>query len=386
MVLIVGIVYLWKRIKEGKKPFSGTKQFLIVCMVFLILLVSIPLVGSKFILYFLDLHKPFSTHREKIDLVYPQIVYRVKAKDIPFISIVDLNNDGRNDIVCGTDVFVQGEDKGLKRTTLNYSKYDIKSKIYGIVVNEENRDELILYCEDGAYIIPQTKPNTLNPPKGKKRHSPPILDKDEEGITGVISASGAGDINGDGIKDKIFIVDYKKIVILIKTKEGKIDLSIEYYSPKGWELSNKMAVGDVTGDNRADIVVSGEKDMDIYIFASNRESKIVDSFEYKVDRKVPIRYFREIKIDDINNDGLNDIIVLGMGGFIGRGGSGMIGGHDYISIYTQREKGLFNLPISHSAGYAALSMAIGDINSDGKNDIVVYNFFSKTISVFINAN
>jgi hypothetical protein len=74
-----------------------------------------------------------------------------------------------------------------------------------------------------------------------------------------------------------------------------------------------------------------------------------------------------VKIADVNGDGLPDIIVANYGP--GSDGMGTAG----VSVLLQDKAGNFMAPVTYPTPGASIDVAVGDLDGDGKPDIVVAN-------------
>lgn len=82
----------------------------------------------------------------------------------------------------------------------------------------------------------------------------------------------------------------------------------------------------------------------------------------------PIGSGKAVAIGDINHDGRNDIVATTTGSIV---------------IFYQNADGTLSTPLSYVAGNNPESLDIGDINNDGLKDIVVVDTYGTLISVFI---
>jgi hypothetical protein len=89
-----------------------------------------------------------------------------------------------------------------------------------------------------------------------------------------------------------------------------------------------------------------------------------------------------VRIADVNGDGLPDLVVANWGP--GSDGTGMPG----VSVLLQNAAtpGTFAAPVSYQAPYGAVDVAVGDLNKDGRPDIVVASLdpdFTGAVSVLL---
>jgi hypothetical protein len=77
-----------------------------------------------------------------------------------------------------------------------------------------------------------------------------------------------------------------------------------------------------------------------------------------------------VAIGDLNADGYQDLAVAN-------------GGGDTVSVLLGNGDGSFQSPVSYAAGDVARSVAIDDLNVDGYLDIAVANYGSDTVSVLL---
>jgi hypothetical protein len=169
------------------------------------------------------------------------------------------------------------------------------------------------------------------------------------------SAPAVGDFNGDR---KVDIVTGGSLLL------GNGDGTFQAAQNIG--LGSEFAVGDFNGDNRLDIadVVTGDWATTQVVLWLNNGKKNV-GFNNGGEYTIPAGEPSAIVTGNINNDGYSDLIV---GGASHQGGSGYVSG--YFSVLLGGKSGL-QAPRSYSPGSAPSSVAIGDVNGDGKADVVL---------------
>jgi hypothetical protein len=171
-----------------------------------------------------------------------------------------------------------------------------------------------------------------------------------------------GDINGDGRNDVVVATYYLnpdkiyQVFVYLQNAEGNLEVQtpIEYTPSNNYAWYQSVAIGDLNHDGRNDIVVANAP-TDIAVFLQNA------SGGFDPARAYPTTDSSRIRIADLNNDGLMDIAGLG--------------GLNTMSIWYQNEGGGLNSPIVYAvqSGGGSADIAIGDVNNDGLVDIVVKN-------------
>jgi len=133
-----------------------------------------------------------------------------------------------------------------------------------------------------------------------------------------------------------------------------------------------VATGDLDNDGRPDIVTANNTSNSISIIR-NTESNGMISFGQKIDYATDA-YPQNVSIADIDGDGLLDILTTNSS-------------TDSVSIFrntTVNNILSFAGKISLAAGADPSDIGIGDFDGDGKQDIAVVNYNSFSISVFRN--
>ncbi|MBC7982213.1 MAG: VCBS repeat-containing protein, partial [Candidatus Obscuribacterales bacterium] len=131
--------------------------------------------------------------------------------------------------------------------------------------------------------------------------------------------------------------------------------------------STAVATGDVDGDGTTDIAVanqdSGGNTGRVSVFLNAAGNTGVFTRVDAVAGTEPIA----VKIGDVDGDGLADLIVANEGpGLYGMGTSG-------VSVLLQTVAGTFLAPVTYATARGTVSVAVGDVNSDSLPDLVTAN-------------
>lgn len=110
-----------------------------------------------------------------------------------------------------------------------------------------------------------------------------------------------------------------------------------------------VAVGDLNGDGRDDVVVTAYTPS-LYVFYQQADGTLLPS------PAIPTPYIPlKTAVADLNGDALSELITAGNDG--------------QVSIYYQQPDGTMAAPVTYYTYGAATGIAIGDFNSDGLADI-----------------
>jgi hypothetical protein len=180
--------------------------------------------------------------------------------------------------------------------------------------------------------------------------------------------AAVSDINNDLLPDLIVCCREDNCAsILVNAGMEKFWLLDRLHVPK---MPNQAAVGDINDDSIPDLVISGGEG-DINILFGKGDGSFSEPAVY------PLRgHFRRTVIEDINNDGKNDIIVSDMGF------SPWWGNKVYVMI--NNGVGEFNSISGYETNSAPHEPALCDINNDGFIDMIISNYGSDDLSVLIN--
>jgi hypothetical protein len=180
-----------------------------------------------------------------------------------------------------------------------------------------------------------------------------------------------GDFNKDGREDIVVtnnnITTGTTMSILMNTSTSTVSFANKVDYTTG-ESPMAVAVGDLNNDGFVDIVVTNDASSTISIFLNKGNGTFANKVDYPFSGAV-----YSIVIGDLNNDGKADLVATD-------------GVNNLVSIFmnTSTTTISFATKVDYTTGSNPNSVAIGDLNNDGKMDLAVANFFSDSVSIFIN--
>lgn len=174
-------------------------------------------------------------------------------------------------------------------------------------------------------------------------------------------AVAIGDVNSDGRSDVVVAVYSKVLLVYLQNAMGALDAPIQYTTSPG---IRSLVIADFNSDGRNDIVL-GELDYDaagqvignIEVFLQNASGRFETGIKYPSANPA-----NNIRISDLNNDGRLDVIGVSW---------------RYVDLFFQKSDGSLLPPVTYElspAGNGEVeSVETGDINNDGLKDIIVLN-------------
>ncbi|SET97620.1 Por secretion system C-terminal sorting domain-containing protein [Hymenobacter actinosclerus] len=184
----------------------------------------------------------------------------------------------------------------------------------------------------------------------------------------------AADVNGDGYPDMVAALQQGGgvAVMLNSTLRPGTFLPAEFYSTLGDPRS--LAVGDVNGDGHPDIVALDTEQGEAAVLLNSATAPGTFPARATV-FATGGRNAVGVALADVNADGWADLVVCG-------GGSGRIG----VLLNRASTPGTFGPVVTYSSGASyPQDLAVGDVNADGRPDIVVATGNDGRVAVLLNA-
>ena len=179
-----------------------------------------------------------------------------------------------------------------------------------------------------------------------------------------------GDFDNDGHQD-IVVADFNSSIVLVFLGSGDGTFSERSNYTTGDDSDPiSVAVGDFNKDSRLDIVVANSAGANIGIFFGYGDGTFSDQTALNLNTIGSAPY--SVAVSDLNNDSWLDIAVVDPG-------------TNNIHIFLGFINGTFFSSITHSTGASSQpwSVAIGDFDKNNRRDIVVANFGTNNVGVYL---
>ncbi len=274
------------------------------------------------------------------------------------IEIGDINDDGLNDVVIGYDdhvgYFLQNINGQLNAMQSMFSGKGVN----GLRLTDLNNDgltDIVASHRQATFIRVFYQNNTGFSPSNYPK---PQGGQDEIEV---------GDVNSDGLTDVVYMTGYMNYGVHVFTQNPAGGLSNYVYYPfssGSFSRTNGLALGDLNQDGSTDIVTTkggNTPTSGILLWYQDTASGTLTTPPIEVPAyDIP----QPVEIADLDCNGINEIITVH-------------GGWHALSIFEQ-SNGNFGpyaiKPLPYASHYQPQGLEIGDINSDGLEDIAIAEY------------
>ena len=330
-----------------------------------------------------------STSMSENPIFYTAPVYGSGGYGLTSVAIADVDGDGKLDLVVtngctsnpcsggGSVSVLLGNGDGTFKTPVSYSS-DGNGPTSVVIadVNGDGKLDLVVAngcdsdCNDSEGN-PDTDGNVAVLLGNGDGTFQPAVKYDSGGA--FTSSVAVADVNGDGKPDLIvanecILLDCEPssaggVSVLLGNGDGTFRTAVSYSS--GGQDPRSVAVADVNGDGKLDLLVANSCDntddctnSSVGVLLGNGDGTFRTAVTYGSGGGT-----LSVAVADVNKDGKLDLLVANANGLTG-----------VVGVLLGNGDGTFQAAVTYgSGGNSAFSVVTGDVNGDGRLDLVVAN-------------
>jgi hypothetical protein len=177
------------------------------------------------------------------------------------------------------------------------------------------------------------------------------------------------DVNSDNKLDIVTGNYFSDTVAVLLNAGNGTFLNLTSYSTGSGSHTYSVAAADLNGDNKPDIVVANFGTNNVGVFLNTGNGTFLNQTTYPTGISP-----QAVALADVNGDNKSDIIVVNYNSY-------------NVGILLNAGNGTFINQTTYSTGAGSypFGLAMGDVNSDNKPDVVVANYGTGNVGVMLNA-
>jgi VCBS repeat protein/FG-GAP repeat protein len=174
-------------------------------------------------------------------------------------------------------------------------------------------------------------------------------------------AVAIGDLNGDGKPDLVVANSGNPSTVSVLRGDGHGGFAAATTYPSGGFFASSVAIGDLNGDGRADVAVTNINSNNVCVLLGTGGGALGPPTCFRTGTALDLAP-RSVVIADLNGDGKLDLVVANPNA-------------NNVGVLLGNGTGAFALAANYPTGSPSepLSVAIADLNSDGRLDLAVAN-------------
>ena len=302
------------------------------------------------------------------------VIYGPGGDGTDSVAIADLRGDGHSDLVVANASnwvgVLLGNGDGTFQTAIGYASGGYEADAVAIAdVNGDGHADIVVAnqcststdCSSGGIVsvLLGNGDGTFQPAVGYNSG-------------GMYATSVAiKDLNGDGHPDLV-VANSVEVGVLLGNGNGTFQTAVAYSS--GGYTASSVVIGDVNGDGRPDLVVGNACPLSgscnngvVSVLVGNGNGTFQAPVTYDSGGYIAT----SVAIADVNGDGYPDLIAANFSDY-------SVSKNGVVSVLLGNGDGTFQAAVSYSSGgYEAESVAVADVNGDGHMDLAVANCAQK---------
>ncbi len=287
------------------------------------------------------------------------------------VAVADVNGDGKLDVVVanyytGTVGVLLGKGDGTFQPAVTYNAGYEPVGVAIADVNGDGKPDLLVTDQGGSTVavLLGNGDGTFQPAftyslGTELGHSVAVADVNGDGKPDLLLGNTCNDYSGscEGIK---------LVGVMLGNGDGTFQPVVSYSSGPAWEYQSSVAVADVNGDGKPDLLATNFDSGSVGVLLGNGDG----TFQTAVTYGGCGPYCSSVTAADVNGDGSLDLVAATSTGVV---------------LMLGNEDGTFQPPVNYPSGGSYLGSIVAvDVNGDGKADVVVANTTSSTVGVLLN--